>query len=235
LLADYKKGLMQQLFPTPSVIASETKQSAQTQAEEIATPSARNDEATAGLLPRLRFPDFCDAPPWEEKRLGDIFEITRGYVLATTETSTNLSESSPYPVYSSQTKNKGLMGFYSKYLYEDALTWTTDGANAGDVNLRLGRFYCTNVCGVLLNKEGYANLCVSELLNRVTPQYVSYVGNPKLMNGVMAKIKIPLPSLKEQRKIADCLTAVDVQIAVVSDQITQAQAFKKGLLQQLFV
>ena len=191
-------------------------------------------QGEGGMVPRLRFPDFRNASPWEEKRLGDVFEITRGYVLATTETSTNFSESSPYPVYSSQTKNKGLMGFYSQYLYENALTWTTDGANAGDVNLRLGKFYCTNVCGVLLNKEGYANLCVSELLNTVTPQYVSYVGNPKLMNGVMAKIKIPLPSLKEQRKIADCLTSLDEVITAQTAKLEALKAHKQALMQQLF-
>ncbi len=56
----------------------------------------------------------------------------------------------PYPVYSSQTKEKGLMGYYKDYLFEDAITWTTDGANAGTVNYRAGKFYCTNVCGVLL-------------------------------------------------------------------------------------
>jgi type I restriction enzyme S subunit len=57
----------------------------------------------------------------------------------------------PYPVYSSQTKNNGLAGYYSDFLYENAITWTTDGANAGDVNYRSGKFYCTNVCGVLLS------------------------------------------------------------------------------------
>ena len=29
--------------------------------------------------------------------------------------------------------------------FEDAITWTTDGADAGDVNYRLGEIHCTNV------------------------------------------------------------------------------------------
>ena len=60
-----------------------------------------------------------------------------------------------YPVYSSQTKDNGLMGYYKDYLYENAITWTTDGANAGTVNYRAGKFYCTNVCGVLLTNAAF--------------------------------------------------------------------------------
>jgi restriction endonuclease S subunit len=74
-----------------------------------------------------------------------MFKVTRGYVLAATLTEEKKSEEMKYPVYSSQTKDNGLMGYYKDYLYEDAITWTTDGANAGTVNFRAGKFYCTNV------------------------------------------------------------------------------------------
>ena len=69
-----------------------------------------------------------------------MFRITRGYVLPATQTIPTKSDKNPYPVYSSQTKDNGLMGYYSNYLYEDAITWTTDGANAGTVNYRKGKF-----------------------------------------------------------------------------------------------
>lgn len=98
--------------------------------------------------------------------MSDIFKITRGYVLSATETIDTNDESNCFPVYSSQTKNDGLMGYYSDYLYEDTITWTTDGANAGTVRYRTGKFYCTNVCGVLLSEDGYANKAVSEVLNQ---------------------------------------------------------------------
>ena len=106
----------------------------------------------------------------------------------------------PYPVYSSQTKDNGLMGYYKDYLYEDAITWTTDGANAGTVNYRAGKFYCTNVCGVLLSNEVTANQMIAEALNNVAKGYVSYVGNPKLMNNVMADIEIMIPPQAEERE-----------------------------------
>ena len=129
-----------------------------------------------------------------------MFKVTRGYVLAATLTEEKKNEEMKYPVYSSQTKDNGLMGYYKDYLYEDAITWTTDGANAGTVNFRAGKFYCTNVCGVLLSDKIQANKMISEALNNVAKGYVSYVGNPKLMNNVMADISIMLPKHSEERE-----------------------------------
>ncbi len=186
------------------------------------------------LIPELRFPEFNNEGEWETKEVGEIFDVTRGYVLAMSLVQEKQSNENPYPVYSSQTKNNGLAGFYKEYLYEDAITWTTDGANAGDVNYRDGKFYCTNVCGVLLNKDGFANKCISELINSVSKKYVSYVGSPKLMNGVMSQIKIPVPKIKEQKKIASCLSSLDGVIAAHSQKLDLLKDHKKGLMQNLF-
>ena len=186
----------------------------------------------------IRFKDDHgnDFPDWEEKRVDEMFTVTRGKVLAMPETRGEPSKDYPYPVYSSQTKANGLAGYYDKYLFENAITWTTDGANAGDVKFRTGEFYCTNVCGVLLSDKGYANEFVASILGTVTRQHVSYVGNPKLMNNVMSKISISVPSsMDEQTKIADFLSAIDRKIESVATQITETQTFKRGLLQQMFV
>lgn len=51
----------------------------------------------------------------------------------------------------------------------------------------------------------------------------------------LSKLKLRLPHLDEQRKIADALSAVDDKIFAVSAQVHQMQAFKKGLLQKMFV
>ena len=204
-LGVHKRGLMQQLFPSEG----ET-------------------------VPKLRFLEFQDAGDWEEKEIGEVFRVTRGDVLSMTLVQDIKSDEMQYPVYSSQTKNDGLAGFYSDYLYENAITWTTDGANAGDVNYRSGKFYCTNVCGVLINTSGYANPCVAALINNVSRKYVSYVGNPKLMNGVMSKIVIALPPLLEQQKIADCLTTLEQLITAQKQKLEMLKVHKKGLMQQLF-
>ena len=149
-------------------------------------------------VPEWRFKGFSNA--WEQRKVSELFRVTRGYVLAATQTETTKTDEKPYPVYSSQTKDKGLMGYYKDYLYEDAITWTTDGANAGTVNYRAGKFYCTNVCGVLLSNEVKANQMIAEALNSVAKGYVSYVGNPKLMNNVMADIVIQIPTQAEERE-----------------------------------
>jgi type I restriction enzyme S subunit len=185
-------------------------------------------------VPKLRFPEFRGAEAWEQKEVGEVFQVTRGDVLAMTLVQDEKTEATPYPVYSSQTKKNGLSGFYSEYLFADAITWTTDGANAGDVNFRAGKFFCTNVCGVLLSPKGFANPCIAALLNSVARKYVSYVGNPKLMNGVMSKIPIPLPPLSEQQKIAECLSSVDEVIAAQARKVDALKTHKKGLMQKLF-
>lgn len=185
-------------------------------------------------VPEIRFKGFTE--PWEEKKVADMFNITRGYVLAATLTVDNQSDDMPYPVYSSQTKNRGLMGYYKDYLYEDAITWTTDGANAGTVNYRVGKFYCTNVCGVLLSNKIKASQMIAEALNRVSKGYVSYVGNPKLMNNVMADIEINIPiSFVEQEKISVFFQNLDRLITLQGRKIEKLRNLKKACLEKMFV
>lgn len=185
----------------------------------------------------IRFKDDKgnDFPDWEEKKVKDVFRVTRGNVLSVNQMTESENLDYRYPVYSSQTKNKGVVGYYNEFLFQDSLTWTTDGANAGEVNFRKGKFYCTNVCGVLISENGFANECISNLINSVSKRYVSYVGNPKLMNGVMAEIKLAFPSIKEQEKISKFLVSVDIKIDLLETQIDKSKTWKKGLLQKMFV
>ncbi|WP_416434824.1 restriction endonuclease subunit S [Lactococcus lactis] len=183
--------------------------------------------------PELRFPGFTD--DWEERKVKDIFKITRGQVLAATETSEEKSDISPFPVYSSQTKNNGLMGYYKDYLFDTAITWTTDGANAGTVSYRSGRFYSTNVNGVLISDKGYTNKAISEILNLEAWKWVSHVGNPKLMNNVMGDISIMIPSsFEEQDRLSDFLNQLDDTIALHQRKIDLLKEQKKGYLQKMF-
>jgi type I restriction enzyme S subunit len=48
-------------------------------------------------------------------------------------------------------------------------------------------------------------------------------------------ITLDYPTIKEQKKITDFLTAVDQKIEAIAQQIKLTEQFKKGLLQKMFV
>ncbi|MCU9936396.1 restriction endonuclease subunit S [Mycoplasmopsis cynos] len=108
---------------------------------------------------------------WEQEKIGNIFTITRGYVLGKEKMSLQKNAYFKYPVFSSQTKSDDLMAYYNSYLFDKAITWTTDDY-AGEVNYRGEKFYCTNVCGVLLNENGFINLCNALSIGRVTKKHL---------------------------------------------------------------
>ncbi len=183
--------------------------------------------------PSYRFVGFEDE--WKEVKVSDIFRVTRGQVLATTEISEEKTDTHKYPVYSSQTKNEGLLGYYDKYLFETAITWTTDGANAGTVNYREGKFYSTNVNGVLLSDEGFANKAIAEILNNKAWKYVSKVGNPKLMNNVMSGISLTIPNdFREISTLSTFFQYIDQLISLQQRKLEVLKEQKKTYLKLLF-
>ena len=147
---------------------------------------------------------FCsEGVPY--KSVSEIAKICRGQVMSKDFLRDNAGE---YPVYSSQTENDGMLGKITTYMFDgEYLTWTTDGANAGTVFYRKGKFSVTNVCGVIdVTDETISTKYLFYVLNREAPQYVNKgMGNPKLMSNVMAKIRIPLPPLAVQQEIVRIL------------------------------
>src|SRR5262249_8331264 len=146
------------------------------------------------------------------------------------------NNSGPYPVYSSQSYNKGELGRIATFDFEDEyVTWTTDDAYAGTVFHRNGRFSCTNVCGTLKAKDNELDLqFLAYLLSTVAKKHGSYVGNPKLMNGVMGEVKLHLPRTKKaQAKIAEVLSIVDQAIEQTEALIAKYQRIKTGLMHDL--
>ena len=138
-------------------------------------------------------------------KVGDIAKITRGKVMSKDFLRDNVGE---YPVYSSQTENDGMLGSISTYMFDsEYVTWTTDGANAGSVFYRNGKFNITNVCGLVdCDTSKMTQKFLYYSLSITAPNYVNRgMGNPKLMSNVMARVEIPLPPLPVQHEIVRIL------------------------------
>ena len=111
---------------------------------------------------------------WTTCIIQDIAEIGRGRVISSVEI--ERQKHPLYPVYSSQTSNNGIMGYLDNYMFDgEYITWTTDGANAGTVFYRKGKFNCTNVCGTLKIQPKFDCYFVSLVLQQATQKYVSWL------------------------------------------------------------
>ena len=170
---------------------------------------------------------------WKLVQIRYIFRIGRGRVIAQTE----LNEDGMYPVYSSQTKNNGCMGYLNTYDFDcNQITWTTDGANAGTVFYRIGKHSCTNVCGTLqpivedvdLRYQKYALEHICFYHKR------SDTNGFKIMNNEMAAIHTLYPNLYEQQKIANYLdnkcSKIDYMIEKQQAIIDKLKEYKQSLI-----
>ena len=171
---------------------------------------------------------------WQLVSVKRLFSIGRGRVIAQTE----LDETG-YPVYSSQTKDDGCLGYIDTYDYDyPQLTWTTDGANAGSIFLRTGYYNCTNVCGTLNSTDDLVDL----RYQKYALEHIAYnerridTNGYKIMNNEMAIIKTLLPPLSIQHQIADYLdnkcTQIDTIIAREQSVIEKLQEYKKAIITQ---
>ena len=166
---------------------------------------------TRGLDPDVRLKasgidEIQDVPEYSERRaVGQLFYIGRGEV---TSHEYIAEHPGPYPLYSSQTSNEGIMGYIDSFMFDgDYLTWTTDGAHAGTVFYRTGKFNCTNVCGTLRPKTRMFLPFMRYAIGVETKPHVRIDINPKLMNNMMARIRVNTPPYDEQVAIYEYLKA----------------------------
>ena len=172
---------------------------------------------------------------WATYKIQDIAEIGRGRVISSVEI--NRQKHPLYPVYSSQTSNNGIMGYLDNYMFDgEYITWTTDGANAGTVFYRKGKFNCTNVCGTLKIQPKFDCYFVSLVLQQATQKYVSSnLANPKLMNNTMASIKIKMPNIETQKQLSKVFQALDGCLSIHQRTCEMYLKEKQYLLRQMFI
>ena len=159
---------------------------------------------------------LLDGVEVEWKPLIKVASLTRGRVISKEYLADHLGD---YPVYSSQTVNNGEIGKINSFDFDgEFVSWTTDGANAGTVFYRSGKFSITNVCGLITiqnNLELNYKFLFYWLSIEAKNHVYSGMGNPKLMSHQMEKILIPIPPLSVQTeivKILDALTALTSEL-----------------------
>ena len=167
------------------------------------------------------------------KPLIKVASLTRGRVISKEYLANNLGD---YPVYSSQTVNNGEIGKINSFDFDgEFVSWTTDGANAGTVFYRSGKFSITNVCGLIkiqnnleLNYKFLFYWLSIEAKNHV----YSGMGNPKLMSHQMEKILIPIPPLSVQTEIVKILDALTALTSELTLRRKQYEYYREKLLSE---
>ena len=167
----------------------------------------------------------------EYKKLETVCELSRGKVYSKTYITANAGD---YPVYSSQTANNGELGRISTYDYDgEYLTWTTDGAYAGTIFHRKGKFCITNVCGLIAVKSpDILNIRFLYYWLSIKAQDYVYrgMGNPKLMSNQIAPIEIPIPPLEVQEEIVRILDNFTNLAAELQARQEQYEYYRNKLL-----
>lgn len=219
-LKTHKKGLMQQLFP-------------------------REGETQ----PRIRFPEFRDAPKWESTKIGAIGSFYYGK----SAPKWSLAESAPTPCV-----RYGEL--YTKF--GAVITETYSRTNIDPKNLRFSKGGEILVPRVGEKPEEFgkccsylplANIAIGEMISvfetkqnslfythyfrNLYKQFASVVEGQNVKNLYYTELEplaISRPSIDEQQRIADCLTPLDDLITAATQELDTLKIHKKGLMQQLF-
>jgi type I restriction enzyme S subunit len=153
--------------------------------------------------------------------LGDLTTLKRGRVMSKGYLVEN---SGDFPVYSSQTGKNGVIGKIDTFDFDgEYISWTTDGANAGTVFHRTGKFSITNVCGsIKIDDESKLNYKFLFYWLSIEAQKHVYsgMGNPKLMSHQVEKIPVPIPCPENPKKSL----AIQGEIVRILDAFTSLTA-----------
>ncbi len=189
-------------------------------------------EKQGEVTPKLRFPEFRDAGMWEVRQLEFVCDMKAGQFVAASDIFEQYEEGL-YPCYG----GNGLRGYTRTHTHSGTYSLIgRQGALCGNVNLTIGQFHATEHAVVTTPKDDIeVQWLFYNLVNLNLNQYATGQAQPGLSVAVLEKVSTAVPSnIKEQQKIADCLTSLDDLIAAHNQKLDALRAYKKGLLQQLF-
>lgn len=179
------------------------------------------------IAPKLRFKEFNK--DWNVVKLGD---ICSNFKSGETITSKDIYLTGKYPVYG----GNGLRGYTDRFTHDGFyLLIGRQGALCGNINRISDKsFISEHAIAVATNENSDTEWLSHKLkyfnLNRLSESSAQ----PGLSVNKLVKIKISIPSLPEQQKIASFLSAVDEKIQLLSRKKELLNQYKKGVMQQLF-
>lgn len=173
-------------------------------------------------IPTLRFPQF--EGKWETKKIGQILQIGSGRDFKHLKKGNipvfgtgGLMDKVDTALYTGETVFIGRKGTIDRPVYFNGSFWTVDTLfYTYDFNLSYPKF----VYALFQRINWYAHNEAS--------------GVPSLSKTTINSLKINLPSLQEQQKIADFLTTTDKRIELLTKKKELCQQYKKAMMQKLF-
>lgn len=174
---------------------------------------------------RFKKEDGSDYPKWEEKKIGNVLKIESG------KDYKHLNKGN-IPVYGTG----GLMLNVDAYLYDGESVCIGRKGTINNPIFLEGKFwtvdtlfYTSSFKSILPIYFYYLSLEINWLM------YNEGTTLPSLSKRTIENIKINLPSLEEQTKIANFLSSLDTKISQNKKALEKTQKLKKALLQKMFV
>jgi type I restriction enzyme S subunit len=193
----------------------------------------------------IRFKDDNgnEYPNWEVKKMGDIAKFYSGGTPLTTKRQ-YFGGKIPFirsgEINSSTTEQfiteEGLKNSSAKLVEVGDILYALYGATSGEVGI--SKINGAINQAVLCIKSDENHFYIYSFLKFEKENIIKTFlqgGQGNLSADIVKKIKIPIPAIEEQTKIANFLSDIDEKINQVAVQFDTTKEFKKGVMQQMFV
>lgn len=216
-LKTHKKGLMQQLFP-------------------------REGETQ----PRLRFPEFQNAGEWDDQSIGDFGQVVTGSTPSTAQPAFyggGVPFVSPADIsdlrFVDQTKTTLTPeGFAeTRPVRAGSVLFVCIGSTIGKVAQNVHECATNQQINAIVPSSKHSDDFVYFALSYSSERIALLAGRqavPIINKSLFSSVRLLVPKLPEQQRIASCLSSLDALITAETKKLEILKTHKKGLMQQLF-